>query len=147
VRADCDERQDGRYLCHRHPVVGEPEAIARRLDGAWLLAPAQLCFESSNTRLIEARRHPDQEPELAAALRLWDRLAVGEVAVDHDSTLELAATTGLTAYDASYLWLPEKLGTELFTLDKQLAKAEAASSRVAGEGVAGSIKHEGRSQS
>jgi hypothetical protein len=29
---------------------------------------------------------------------------VEEVAVDHDSTVELAAATGLTAYDASYLW-------------------------------------------
>ncbi len=74
-------------------------------------------------------------------------IRVREVAVDHDSTLELAAATGPTAYDASYLWLAEKLGTELFTLDRHLAKAKAASSRVAGEGFAGSINHEGRSQS
>jgi predicted O-methyltransferase YrrM len=137
-------------------LFGEPEAkaIASRLGGAPLLARAQLRFESANTRFIEACRHPGQEPpkipgrfKLAATLRLWDGLAVEKVAVDHDSTLELAAATGPTAYDASYLWLAEKLGTELFTLDRNLAKAKAASSRVAGEGVAGSIKHEGRSQS
>jgi predicted nucleic acid-binding protein len=38
--------------------------------------------------------------------------------------LELAAATGLTAYDASYLWLARRLGADLVTLDKQLAKAE-----------------------
>ena len=64
---------------------------------------------------------------LTAAFQLRDRLAVEEVAVDHDGTLELAATTGLTAYDASYLWLARQLGAELVTLDKQLAKAQAAS--------------------
>ena len=53
--------------------------------------------------------------------------SVEEVAVDHDGALKLAVTTGLTAYDASYLWLARKLGAELVTLDKQLAKAEAAS--------------------
>jgi predicted nucleic acid-binding protein len=40
----------------------------------------------------------------------------------------LAVMTGLSAYDASYLWLARRLGAELVTLDKQLAKAEAASS-------------------
>jgi predicted nucleic acid-binding protein len=115
-------------------LFGEPEgeAIARRLGDARLVAPALLRFELANVCLIKARRYPDQEPELTAAFRLRDRLAVEEVAVDHDGTLELAANTGLTAYDASYLWLAQKLGAELITLDKQLAKAEAASSKSRG---------------
>ena len=119
-------------------LFGEPEAeaISRRLGDARLVAPALLRFELANVCLIKARRHPDQEPELTAAFRLRDRLAVEEVAVDHDSALELAATTGLTAYDASYLWLAQKLGAELITLDKQLAKAEAASSQSRGEHLA-----------
>src|SRR3984893_6924962 len=61
-----------------------------------------------------------------AAFRLRGRLRVEEVAVDHDSALELAAVTGLTAYDASYLWLSRQLGAELVTLDRQLAKAATA---------------------
>ena len=36
----------------------------------------------------------------------------------------LALATGLTAYDASYLWLTRKLGAELVTLDQQLARAD-----------------------
>ena len=120
------------------PLFGEPEAeaIASRLGDAWLVAPAMLRFESANIRLNNAFRHPVQEPELAAALRLWDQLSVEEGAADHDSTLYLAATTGSITYDVSYLWLTEKLGTELFTLDKQLAKAESASSPVSGGGRA-----------
>jgi hypothetical protein len=60
-------------------LFGEPEAkakaIASRLGDARLLARAKLRFESANRRFIEACRHPGQEPELAATLRLWDRFA------------------------------------------------------------------------
>ena len=33
----------------------------------------------------------------------------------------IAQATGLTAYDASYVWLAGSLGADLVTLDKQLA--------------------------
>ncbi len=110
-------------------LFGEPEAeaVAARLGDARLVAPALLHFELANVCLIKSRRNPDQQSALAAAFQLRDRLAVEVVAVDHDGTLELAATTGLTAYDASYLWLARRLGAELITLDKQLAQADAAS--------------------
>lgn len=110
-------------------LFGEPEAeaVAGKLGDARLVAPALLGFELANVCLVKARRRPEQRPALTAAFQLRGRLAVEEVAVDHDGALELAATTGLTAYDASYLWLARQLGAELVTLDKQLAKAEAAS--------------------
>jgi predicted nucleic acid-binding protein len=109
-------------------LFGEPEAeaVAEQLGDARLVAPALLDFELANVCLIKARRHPEQRPVLTAAFQLRGRLAVNAVAVDHDGALELAAATGLTAYDASYLWLARRLGAELVTLDKQLAKAEAA---------------------
>jgi predicted nucleic acid-binding protein len=108
-------------------LFGEPEAeaVAQQLGDARLAAPALLGFELANVFLIKLRRHPEQRVALTAAFRLRDRLAVDEVAVNHDGTLELAAATGLTAYDAGYLWLARQLGAELVTLDKQLAKAEA----------------------
>ena len=37
-----------------------------------------------------------------------------------------AAATGLTAYDASYLWLTRQLDADLVTLDQQLARADAS---------------------
>ena len=47
-----------------------------------------------------------------------------ELAVDHDAVLALAVTTGLTVYDASYLWLARTLDAELVTLDQKLAKVD-----------------------
>lgn len=110
-------------------LFGEPEAeaVAERLGDARLVAPALLGFELANVCLIKSRRHPEQQPALVAAFRLRDRLRVEQVAVDHDATVELAAATGLTAYDASYLWLSRQLGAELVTLDRQLARVAAAS--------------------
>jgi predicted nucleic acid-binding protein len=37
--------------------------------------------------------------------------------------VDLASATGLTAYDASYLWLARHLGAPLVTLDSRLARA------------------------
>ena len=110
-------------------LFSEPEAdkIAAQLDGAQLAAPALLGFELANVCLIKSRRHPEQREALTSAFRLRDRLQVSNATVDHDGVLELAITTGLTAYDASYLWLARQLGAELVTLDKQLANAEKAS--------------------
>lgn len=108
-------------------LFGEPEAevVARRLGDARLVAPALLGFELANVCLIKCRRHPDQRQALRRAFRLRDRLGVEEVAVDHAASLDLAAETGLTAYDASYLWVARRLEAELVTLDRQLAAAGA----------------------
>jgi predicted nucleic acid-binding protein len=108
-------------------LFGEPQAraVADRLADSRLVAPGLLAFELANICLIKSRRHPDLRPALLAAFRLRDRLRVEEVAVDHHDALRLAAETGLTAYDASYLWLARQLEAELVTLDEQLAKAAA----------------------
>ena len=110
-------------------LFGEPEAdmIVARLDGARLTAPALLGFELANVCLIKGRRHPEQRGALRAGFHLRSRLQVETAAIDHDGVLELAHGTGLTAYDASYLWLARQLGAELVTLDRQLADAEKAS--------------------
>lgn len=106
-------------------LFGEPEAnlIAEQLTGARLVAPALLGFELANVCLIKSRRHPELQSALNSAFRLRSQLAVEEMAVDHDGVLALAAATGLTAYDASYLWLARHLDAALVTLDKQLSKA------------------------
>jgi predicted nucleic acid-binding protein len=45
--------------------------------------------------------------------------------VDHPGVIELALATGLTTYDASYLWLASTHGAELVTLNARLARAAA----------------------
>lgn len=110
-------------------LFGEPEAeaVARQLADARLVAPALLGFELANVCLIKSRRHPALASALTKAFELRHRLGVEQVAVDHAATVALAAQTGLTAYDASYLWVARQLGAELVTLDQQLARAGAAS--------------------
>jgi len=106
-------------------LFGEPEAesLAARLDGARLVAPSLLAFELANVCLMKCRRHPKRRKALVAAFQLRGRLGVEEIAVDHAGALALALKTGLTAYDASYLWLAQQLGAELVTLDKELGRA------------------------
>jgi predicted nucleic acid-binding protein len=106
-------------------LFGEPEAaaIANRLEGARLAAPLLLNFELANVCLTKIRRQPSQREALRAAFGLAHRLRVDTVAVDHAATLDLAEETGLSAYDASYLWLTRELGAELVTLDRKLAAA------------------------
>lgn len=106
-------------------LFAEPEAdaIAERLTGARLAAPSLLDYELANVCLTKIRRQPSQREALRAAFRLAHRLGVETVAVDHAATLDLAETTGLTAYDAGYLWLARALGAELVTLDRKLAEA------------------------
>jgi predicted nucleic acid-binding protein len=108
-------------------LFGEPEAeaMAGRLDGARLIAPGLIAFELANVCLMKCRGHPDQREALLAGFQLRHRLGVEEIAVDHAGVLELALGTGLTAYDASYLWLARQLGAELVTLDKKLGRAPA----------------------
>jgi predicted nucleic acid-binding protein len=112
-------------------LFGEPEAetVAEQLGDARLMAPALLGFELANVCLIKSRRHPERRVALTTAFRLRNQLGVEEVAVNHDGVLELAAATGLTAYDASYLWLTRQLGADLVTLDQKLARADALSRR------------------
>ena len=108
-------------------LFGEPEAetIAARLTGARLAAPSLLEYELSNVYLTKIRRQPGQRATLRAAFDLADRLKIETVAVDQGSVLDLAEATGLTAYDASYLWLARMLSGELVTLDRRLSAAFA----------------------
>ena len=106
-------------------VFAEPEAenIAKRLEGARLAAPSLLDFELANVCLTKMRREPRKRDAVRAAFRVGHRMKVKTVAVDQAAALDLAEATGLTAYDASYLWLARELKAELVTLDRKFAAA------------------------
>jgi predicted nucleic acid-binding protein len=106
-------------------LFAEPEAesIAKRLEGARLASPSLLDFELANVCLTKMRRQPSERTAILAAFRLAERLRVETVSVDQTAILDLAEATGLTAYDASYLWLARSLKAELVTLDRKLAAA------------------------
>jgi predicted nucleic acid-binding protein len=109
-------------------LFGEPDgaAVADRLGGAELIAPALLPFELANTCIKKMRRHPDQRDALIAAFRKLDRMEIGMVEIDREEAIVLAERSGLTAYDASYLWLARETRSELVTLDGSLEAVRAA---------------------
>jgi predicted nucleic acid-binding protein len=110
-------------------VFNEPAgaAVSRALEGATVFAPTLLSFELANTALKKARRNPAAAPALLAALGivLDPRWGLTWQEVDAADSVQIAVATGLSAYDASYLWLAGSLGADLITLDERLAKAGA----------------------
>jgi predicted nucleic acid-binding protein len=74
---------------------------------------------------MKLRRNPGQRAGILQAFKLQGGLTFAMAEVDHAGVLTLAEETGLTGYDASYLWLARQLNAELVTLDRALAWAAA----------------------
>ena len=111
-------------------VFDEPEgpAIAPEVDGAVVHAPSLLRYEMANIALTKIRRQPDQAAGIVRALTdaVGPRSRISWHDVDAAEMTMLARQTGLSAYDASYLWLAGSLGAHLVTLDRQLVRASEA---------------------
>ena len=99
--------------------------LESRIDNTSVHAPHLLKFELANVALMKARKQPAATPEIFAALGLaldassnivWHDVPATDVAI-------MARATGLSAYDASYLWLAATLDADLVTLDKKLSSA------------------------
>ena len=109
-------------------MFDEPEAddMTRRLGGAILVAPALLQFELVNACVTKLRRYPDLRDTILQAFAVQGGLTIETAEVDHAAALVLAEQFRLTGYDASYLWLAQRLNAELVTLDRPLGRAAAA---------------------
>jgi predicted nucleic acid-binding protein len=103
----------------------EPDAVSvvARLGDAELVAPRLFEFELANVCLRKMRQNPAQRETLLAAYRGRHRLPVEAMDVDHLAVLALAERSGLSSYDACYLWLAQSIGAELVTLDHKLDAA------------------------
>lgn len=104
----------------------EAETVSRQLDGAIVFAPELLKFELASVAWKKARRHPADAAKILSALMLaldgpwnlnWQDVQAADVVL-------MAHATGLSVYDASYLWLASSLGAELVTLDARVAAAD-----------------------
>jgi len=107
-------------------AFGEPAGatVAARLEGATVFAPALLKYELANTAWKKARRDALNAPGIvkALALAIGPRCDINWRDVDAADVVLIAVATGLTAYDASYLWLAASLGADLVTMDQRLAQ-------------------------
>jgi predicted nucleic acid-binding protein len=106
-------------------LFAEPDAqlVLDRIGDQPLASPTLLPYEVANTCWKKLQRHPEQRMELLAALAHLPRLGLRQLEVDLGEVVRLAETTGLTAYDAAYLWLARALGVELVSLDARLLQA------------------------
>lgn len=108
-------------------LFGEPECeeAAALMNNCELAASPLLQFELANVCLIKCRRHPEQRDNLLSAFNLRKQLGIREIAVNQGEVVQLAEETGLTALDASYLWLARVLDAEIVTFDRKLREAAA----------------------
>jgi predicted nucleic acid-binding protein len=99
------------------------EMVNARLKHARLAAPALIHFEMANICLKKIRQRPELRDVLLAGFEMSQLVDIENFTVDQRAVLDLAESTGLTAYDASYLWLARRLDAELVSLDKRLLEA------------------------
>jgi predicted nucleic acid-binding protein len=109
-------------IAFNEPLAAE---TTRRLTDRELVAPRLLLFELANTAVRKVKKHPEHAARIRAGLEraLADDFAIVWSDVEPGAVLDLALETGLTAYDASYLWLARHLDADLVTLDTALAAA------------------------
>lgn len=101
------------------------EAVRDAMTGAAVFAPELLKFELASVAWKKARRQPDKAMEIlrACAAALESRTNLNWQDVPPTDVVLVANATGLSVYDASYLWLAGALGADLVTLDERLAAA------------------------
>jgi len=127
-----------RYL-HRPPLVTDASVIAAALfgegnsaeaiallRGRTLHAPFLLDQEIGSVALKKLRREGVAWAAIESTLEAYGQLAIERHEVDAAATVAVARRYELTAYDAAYLIVAERLAAPLATLDEALATAAHA---------------------
>lgn len=103
------------------------DSVLDVVSEGFALVPALWCIEVANglsTGLRRGRLTADEAEAYAASLAILD-IRVDDPPADPLVLAAVAVSTGLTAYDATYLMLAQRTGLPLATLDEQLAQAAA----------------------
>jgi predicted nucleic acid-binding protein len=98
------------------------EAVAL-LEDTELHAPTLLAYELTSVVRKKALLYPSLVRELAANLEDALSTEVQWAEVDHREVLALALATGLSTYDANYLYLALILNVPIVTFDEGLRRA------------------------
>ena len=93
------------------------------LAGADLFEPTLLPYELASVARKKIRLDPEQEEPVLRALELLAEVPFRWVVVDQRESVRLAVRTGLTTYDAAYLWTARSVGAQLVTFDARLQAA------------------------
>ena len=105
-------------------IFDEPRAdeALSLIIGSDLYEPTILSYELASVAKKKILLHPNHEHAIKIALRDALSCNMKLIDVDHMSVLDLALTTGLTTYDASYLFISRTLDIPLVTFDEQLKR-------------------------
>ena len=96
---------------------------AEILGGDDLHAPSLLAYELTNVAGKKHELYPDQAEAAIEGLDLGLSMVTHWVDVDYQSVLRIALETGISAYDAAYLWVARSSGLQLVTFDAELQRA------------------------
>ncbi len=107
-------------LVFQEPRAQEADDLIR--DSA-LQAPELLLYELTHIAQKKSIQYPDQREAFQRSLEAALLMDIRWREVDHIRVLDLALETGLSTYDASYLYLARTLGLPLITFDQQLQAA------------------------
>jgi predicted nucleic acid-binding protein len=97
------------------------DAVIEEIDGHRLHAPTLIVFELMNVAWKRAKKQPAAAALFLEALEVLEGLGLRFRGIDQGEVVSLGLSTGLTAYDASYLWLARALRMPLVTRDRKLA--------------------------
>ena len=110
-------------IAFNEPDKPDAEALVADYD---FYAPFLLAFEITNVARTKVLRNPSEHLAIFSSLDMALGSEIHWTPVDFSETLSLAVETGLTAYDASYLYLAQTLGMPLATFDKKLSSTAQA---------------------
>jgi predicted nucleic acid-binding protein len=96
------------------------DAVLDEIDGHRLHAPTLVVFELMNVVWKRSKKQPAAAALFLEALEVLQGLGLRFRGIDQAEVVRLGLATGLTAYDATYLWLARALGLPLVTLDQKL---------------------------
>jgi predicted nucleic acid-binding protein len=111
--------------CFEDEATDDADGVLDRLLEDEAIVPPLWQFEVTNVLLVAERRSRITEAQTTRFLDLLSQLPIRIDASLTDLTALLSAGRrhGLSAYDAAYLVLAERLGVPLATLDERLAAA------------------------
>jgi predicted nucleic acid-binding protein len=114
--------------CFEDEATAATDDVLDQLEEESAVVPVLWQLEVINVLLVAERRNRITEAQAARFLGLLERLPIDVDSSPHDAQAVLAAGRrhGLSAYDAAYLTLAERLAAPLATLDERLAAACAA---------------------
>ncbi|MBA2379216.1 MAG: type II toxin-antitoxin system VapC family toxin [Blastocatellia bacterium] len=107
-------------------IDGDATAAAEKVraaDSDWAL-PALWRSEFRNVLALYVRTDQLKLHDAVAVMSAAEKLFTGgEYPVESQGVLELATSSGCSAYDAEFAWLADRLGVPLVTADKKLLRA------------------------